>query len=167
MLSYKRFNSHMLYVWKDLISLYTFSSVQFSHSVMSDSLRPHELQHPRPPCPSPTPRACSNSCLSSQWCHPVILSSVAPIFSCLQSLPPSGSFLRSQLFASGGQRIGASASASVLPMNIQDWFPLGWMGLISLQIKHRHSPTNKRSVALDFFLDRTWRSGLKAQHSEN
>ena len=102
---------------------------------MSDSLRPHGLQDARPPCPSPTPRACSNSCLSSWWCHPTISSSVVPFSSHLQSLPSSGSFPVSQFFASGGQSIGVSASASVLPMIIQDWFPLGWTGLNSLQSK--------------------------------
>ena len=107
-------------------SLLQFSSVQFSHSVVSDSLWPHELQHARPPCPSPTPRAYPNSCPLSQWCHPTILSSVVPFSSCLQSFPTSGSFQMSQLFASGGQSIGLSASTSVLPMNTQDWFPLGW-----------------------------------------
>ena len=108
--------------------------VQFSHSVMSDSLRPHELQHARPPCPSPTPGVYPNSCPLSQWCHPSISSSVIP-FSHLQSFPTSGSFQMSQLFASGGQSIGVSASTSVLPMNIQDWFPLGWTSWISLQSK--------------------------------
>ena len=98
------------------------SSVQFSHSVMSNSLRPHGLQHARFPCPSPTPGACSNSCPLSQWCHPTISSSVAPFSSCLQSFPASGSFLMSQLFVSGGQSTEVSASASVLPMNIQDDF---------------------------------------------
>ena len=109
-------------------------SVQFSCSVMSDSLWPHGLQHPSPPCPSPTPRAYSNSCPLSQWCHPTISSSVVPFSSCLQSFPESGSFLRSQLIASGGQSIAASASASVLPMNIQAWFPLGWTCLISISL---------------------------------
>ena len=99
---------------------------------MSNSLRPHGLQHTRPPCPSPTPGACSNSCRSSQWCHPAISSSVVPFSSHLQSFPASGSFPVSQFFASSGQRIAVSASASVLPMNIQDWFPLGLTGLISL-----------------------------------
>ena len=112
-----------------------FSSVQFSRSVMSDSLRPHELQHTRPPCPSPTPRVHSNSCPSSRWCHPAISSSVVPFSSCPQSLPASGSFPMSQLFAWGGQSIRVSASASVLPMNTQDWSPLGWTGWISLQSK--------------------------------
>ena len=102
---------------------------------MCDSLWPHGLQHSRHPCPSPFPRACSNSCRLSQWCHPTTSSSVFPFSPCLQSFPASGSFPMSQLFASGGQSIGASASASVLPMNIQDWFPLGLTGLLSLQSK--------------------------------
>ena len=110
-------------------------SVQFSHSVMSDSLRPHESQHARPPCPSPTTRANPNSCPSSRWCHPDISYSVIPFFSCLQSLPASESFPMSQIFAWGGQSIGVSASASVLPMNTQDWSPLGCTGWISLQSK--------------------------------
>ena len=109
-----------------------FSSVQFSHSVVSDPLWPHGLQHTRLPCPSPAPGVYSNSCPLSRWCHPNISSSVIPFSSCLQSFPASGSFLMSQLFASGGQSIGVSASASVLPMKIQDWFPLGWTGCISL-----------------------------------
>ena len=110
-------------------------SVQFSHSVMSDSLQPHGLQHSRLPFPSPTPRACSNSCPSSQWCHSTISSSVIPFSSCLQSFPASGSFPMSQFFASGGQSIGALALASVLPVSIQDWFPLGLTGWIPLQSK--------------------------------
>ena len=112
-----------------------FSSVQFSCSVMSDSLWPHGLQHARLPCLSPIPRVCSTSCPLSQWCHPTISSSVVPFTFCLQSFPASGSFQMSQFFASGGQSIGVSASASVLPMNIQDWFPLGWTSLISLWSK--------------------------------
>ena len=108
-------------------------SVQFSHSI--NSLRPHGLQHARLPCPPPTPRACSNSCPFSQWCHPTISSPVIPFSSCLQSFPASGAFPRSQFFTSGGQSIGVSASESVLPMNIQGWFPLGLTGLISLQSK--------------------------------
>ena len=108
---------------------------QFSCSVMSDSLRPHELQHIRPPCPSPTTGLYPNSCPLSRWCHPTIPSSVVPFSSCLQSFPTSGSFQMSQLFASGGQNIGVSASKSVLPMNTQDWFPLGCTGWISLQSK--------------------------------
>ena len=110
-------------------------SVQFSHSVVSYSLWPHGLQHARPPCPSPISRAYSNSCLLSQWCHPTILSSVIPFSFCLQSVPSSGSFQMSQFFTSGGQSIGVSALASVLTMNIQDWFPLGWTGWISLRSK--------------------------------
>ena len=112
-----------------------FSSVQFSCSVMPDSLRPHGLQHARPPCPSPTPEVYSNSCPLSRWCHQTISSSVVPFSACPQSFPASGSFQMSQLFTSGGQTIGVSASASVLPMNIQDWFPLGFTGWISLQSK--------------------------------
>ena len=108
---------------------------QFSCSVLSGSLRTHGLHLPRPPCPSSTPGACSNSCSSSRWCHPTISSSVVPVSSCLQSFPASGSFPMSQFFASGGQSIGVSASASVLPINIQDWFPLGWTSWISLQSK--------------------------------
>ena len=110
----------------------TLSSVQFSRLVISDSLWPHELQHPRPPCPSPTPGVHSNSCGSTQWCHPAISSSVVP-FSRLQSCPASGSFPMTQFFASGGQSIGASAS--VLPLNTQDWSPLGYTGWISLKSK--------------------------------
>ena len=112
-----------------------FSSVQFNCSVVSYYLWPHGLQHARPPCPSPTARVYSNSSLLSRWCHPTISSSVVPFFSCLQSFPASGSVQMSQLFASGGQSIGVSASTSVLPVNIQDWFPLGWTGWISLQSK--------------------------------
>ena len=109
--------------------------VQFSCSVVCYSLWPHGLQHTRLPWPSPTPGACSNLCPLSQWCHPTILSSFFPFSSCLQSFPASGSLQTSQFFTSGGQRIGVSASASVLPMNIQDWFPFGWTGWISLQSK--------------------------------
>ena len=100
------------------------SAIQFSRSVTSDSLRPHGLQHSRLPCPSPAPEACSNSCPSSWWCHPTISSSVVPFSFCLQSFPASWSFPISQFFTSGGQSIGVSASASILPVNIQDWFPL-------------------------------------------
>ena len=118
-----------------LFNLYAeFSSVQFSHSVVSDSLRPHGLQHARPPCPSPTTKVYSNSCILSPWYYTTILSSVIP-FSCLQSFLGSGSSQMSQLFSSGGQSIGDSASTSVLPMNIQDWFSLRWTGWISLQCK--------------------------------
>ena len=110
-------------------------SVQFSCSVMSDSLRPHELQHARPPCPSPTPIVHPNPCPSSQWCHSIILSSVLPFSSCPKSFPASGSFQMSQLSKSGGQTIAVSASTSVLPMNIQEWSRLGWTGWISSQSK--------------------------------
>ena len=116
-------------------SMQSFNSVQFSCSVVSDSLRPHESQHARPPCPSPAPGDYSNSCPSSRWCHPAISSSVIPFSSCPQSLPASGSFPMSQLFAWGGQSIGVSALTSVLPMNTQDWSPLGWTGWISFQSK--------------------------------
>ena len=113
----------------------SFKSYQFSHSVMSDSLWPHGLQHTRPPCPSSTPRVYSNSCPLSWWCHPNISSSVIPFSSCLHSFPATGSFQMSQLFASGGQSFGVSASTSVLPMSTQDWSPLGRTGWISLQSK--------------------------------
>ena len=102
---------------------------------MSDSLQPHGVQHARLPCPLPTPRACSNSCASNWWYHPTISSSIIPFSSCLQSFPASGSFPMSQFFASGSQSIGVSTSASVLPMNIQDWFPLALTSWISLQSK--------------------------------
>ena len=109
--------------------------VQFSCSVVSDSLRPYGLQHARLPCPSPTPRIYSNSCPLSRWCHPIISSSVVRFSSCPQFFPASGSFQMNQLFASGGQNDGASASASLLPMNIQDWFRLGWTGCICLAVQ--------------------------------
>ena len=118
-----------------LKKLQTNISHQFSHSVMSNSLLPHGLQHSRLPRPSPTPGACSNSCPSSWWCHPAISSSVVPFFSHLLFFPASGSVSMCQFFISGGQSIGVSASASVLPMNIQDWFPLGLTGMLSLQCK--------------------------------
>ena len=120
---------------KLILILFAFSSVQFSRSVVSDSLPPHELQHARPPCPSPTPGVYPNSRPSSPWCHPAISSSVVPFSSCPQSLPASESFPMSHLSTSGGQSIGVSASASVLPVNTQDWSPLGWTGWISLQSK--------------------------------
>ena len=110
-------------------------SVQFSRSVVFDSLQPNESQQARPPCPSPTPAAYSNSCPSSRWCHPAISSSVVSFSSCPQSLPASGSFPMSQLVPRGGQNIGIAALASVLPMNTQDWSPLGWTGWLSLQSK--------------------------------
>ena len=105
----------------------TPATVQFSHSVMSDPLWPHELQHARPPCPSPAPRVHPNPCPLSRWCYPTISSSVAPFSSCPQSFPATGSFQMSQLFASGGQSIGVSASTSVFPMNTQDWSLLDWI----------------------------------------
>ena len=120
---------------KSCVLWYLFMQVQFSRYVMSDSLWPHELKHTKPPCPSPTPRVHPNSCASSRWCHPAISFSVIPFSSCPKSLPASESFPMSQLFACGGQSIGVSASASVLPMNTQDWSPLGWTGWISLQSK--------------------------------
>ena len=120
---------------KLFIQWHRFSSVQLSRSVVSDSLQPHEPQHARPPCPSPTPGVHPNPCPSCRWCHPTISSSVVPLSSCPQSFPASGSFQMSQLFASGGQRIRVSASTSVLPMNTHDWSPSGWTGWISLQSK--------------------------------
>ena len=132
----------MIFCCKTLLKkVFTFfiggiQSVQFSRSVVSDSLRPHELQHTRPPCPSPTPGVHSNSCASSQWCHLAISSSGIPFSSCPQSLPASGSFPMSQLFAWGGQSTGVSALASFLRKNTtQDWSPLEWTGWISLQSK--------------------------------
>ena len=118
-----------------LLAIFILSSVQFSRSVVSDSLWPHGLQHTRIPCPWPIPGASSNSCPLNQWCHPTISSSIEPFTSCLQSFPASGSFPVSQFFASDEQSIGVSASASILPMSIQDWFPLGWTGWISLLSK--------------------------------
>ena len=123
----------------------------FSHSVVSDSLQFQGLQHTRLACPSPSPRACSNSCPLSQWCQPTISSSVIP-FSCLQSFPASGSFPRSQFFISGGQSIGPSASASVILMNIQDWFPLGLPGLIFSQSKGLSRVLSKTIVQKHQFL---------------
>ena len=126
------------YVWScfRVVSGY-WASVQFSSVAQScPTLQPHELQHARPPCPSPTPGVHPNSCPSSWWCHPAISSSVIPFSSCPQSLPTSGSFPVSQLFARGGQSIGVSASASVLPVNTQDWSPLGWTYWISLRVTY-------------------------------
>ena len=122
------------------------SSVQFSHSCVSDSLQPHEPQHARPPCPSPTPRVQPNPCPLSRWCHPTILTSVIPFSSCPQSFPASGSFQVSQLFASGGQSIGVSASTSVLPINSQDWSLLGWTGWISFRKSLLQHHSSKASV---------------------
>ena len=129
-ISYSKFSLHSIFPF-----LWHFSSVQFSGSVVSNSLRSHESQHTRPPCPSPTPGVHSNSCPSSWWCHPPISSSVVPFSSCPQSLPASESFPVSQLFTSGGQSIGVSALASVLPVNTQDQSPSEWIGWISLQSK--------------------------------
>ena len=164
-------------------------SDQISRSVLSDSLWPHESQHARPPCPSSTPRVHSNSRPLSQWCYPAISSSVVPFSSCPQSLPASESFPVSQLFAWGDQSIGVSASASVLPMNTQDWSPLGWTGWISLQSKglsrvlsNTHSSkasilwwsaffivqlshpymTNGKTIALTRYLDLCWQSNVSA-----
>ena len=119
--------------------IYQVRSVQIRHSVVSDSLWPHGLQHARLPCPIPAPRACSNSCPSSWWCRSPISSSVVPFSSCLQSFPASGFFPMSQFFTSGGQSIGISASASVLPVNIQDWFPLGLSGFDLLAVQSSYS----------------------------
>ena len=125
---------HPMCTCKECVFCCVQTECQFSYSVMFNSLQLHQLQHARLPCPLLTPRACSNSCRSSQWCHPTISSSVVPFSSCLQSFPASGSFPMSWLLTSGGLSTGASASASVLPMNIQDWSPLGltsWISLLS------------------------------------
>ena len=121
------------YMKSKLINFMMYHYLQFSHSVISDSLRPHESQHARSPYPSPPPRVYTNSCPLSRWCHPAISSSVVPFSPCPQSLPASGSFPMSQLFPWGGQNIGVSVSSSVLPMNTQDWSALEWTGWISLQ----------------------------------
>ena len=141
---------------------------------MSNSLWPHGLQHTRPPCPSPTPGACSNSCPSSRWCHPTISSSVIPFSFCHQSFQASGSFPLSQLFSSVGQSIGASALASILPMNIQHWFPLGSTGLISLHCKglSRVFPTPQfksiNSLALSFLYSPTLRNpGIRGHRRDS
>ena len=152
--------NHILRTSDAIVSLLpekgVLDSIQFSRSVVFDSLQPHELQHSRLPCPSPIPEACSNSCPLSWWCHPTISSSIIPFSSCLQSFPASGSFPMSHFFASCGQSIGASDSASVLPMIIQDWFPLGWMDWLDLlavqgtfkSLLQHHS--SKHSSALSF-----------------
>ena len=126
---------------------------QFSCSVVSNSLPPHGLQQARPPCPSPTPRVYSNSCPLSQWCHPTTSSSVVPFSSRLQSFPASGSFPVSQFFASSGQSTGVSASTSVLPMNIEDWFSLEWTGWISLQSKGLSTVFSSTPVQKHQFFD--------------
>ena len=142
--------------------IYPINSLQFSHSVVSDSLQPHGLQHARLPCPSPTPRACSNS--SSRWCHPTISSSGVPFSSHLQSFPASGSFPMSRFFASGGQCFGVSASASVLSVTIQDWFPLGWIGWLSLLSKGLSRVFSKTGIG--YPLQYSWIS-LVAQMIKN
>ena len=147
--SQPRDQTHIFYIGRQILyhrvtrEAPNIHSVQFRRSVVSDSLRPHESQHARPPCPSQTPGVYSNSCPWCRWCHPAISSSVIPFSSCPQSLPASGYFPMSQLFAWGGQSTGVSALASVLPMNTQDWAPLGWTGWISLKSKdfQESSPT--------------------------
>ena len=154
MFSFKDWGKLQLLAWLKLLPHWVqFSSVHFSHSVVSNSLRPRESQHARPPCPSPTVRVYTNPCPLSQWCHPTISSSVTPFSSCPQSFPASGSFQMSQLFASGGQSTGVSASASVLSMNTQDWAPLGLVGSpCSPRDSQESSPTpqfkNINSLAL-------------------
>ena len=130
-----RWGAHLYMDFFSRVNATVLHKVQFSLSVVSDSLQSHGLQHTRLPCPSPTPRACSNSCPLHWWCHPTISSSIIPFSSCLQSFPASETFPKSQYFASGGQSIGVSASTLPLPMNTQDWFLLGLTGLISLQSK--------------------------------
>ena len=132
-----------------------FSSVQFSRSIVSDSFRPHEPQHARPPCPSPAPRVHTNSCPLSRWCHPAISSSVVPFSSWPQSFPASGSYPMSQIFTSGGQSIGVSHATSVLPMNTQDWSPLRWTGWISLQSKRLSRVSNTTVHKHQFFCNFT------------
>ena len=130
---------YIMYIYCTFYIIYSYMYILllllFSHSVMSNSLQPYGLQHTSFPCSSPSPGTCSNSCPLSQWCHPTISSSIVPVSSCFQSFLASGTFLMSRLFISGGQSIGTSASASVLLINIQNWFPLGLTGLISLQSK--------------------------------
>ena len=147
MLSVPKDRSAVFFLWG--------SQVQFSKPAMSDSLQPHGLQHARPPCPSPTPRVYSNSCPLSRWCHPTISSSVIPFSSHLQSFPASGSFQMSHFFASGEQSIGVSASASVLPMNTQNWSPLGWIGWISFLSKGLSRVFSNNSSALSFLYSPT------------
>ena len=142
----------LLFSFHMFIFLIVFSPVQFSRSVVYNALGPHGLQHARPPCPSPTSGVYLNSCSLSRWYHPTISSSVIPFSSCLQSFPASGSFQMSQFFASGSQSIGASASVSVLPMNIQDWFPLGLTGWISLQSKELSRVFSNTTVQKHQFL---------------
>ena len=141
-------------------------SVQFSCSVMSDSLWPHGLQHARLPCPSPFPRACPNSRPLSQWCHPTISSPVTRFSSCPQSFPASGSLQMSQFFTSGGRSIGISAPASILPMNIQNWFPLGWTGWIScsLRASQEFSPTPQFKSINSWVLSLLYSPTLTSMH---
>ena len=142
-----------------------YSSVQFSPSVVSDSLQPHGLQHARPPCPSPTPGFYSNSCPLNRWYHPTISFSVISLSSCLQSFPASGSFQMSQLFTSGGQIIGVSASASEIPMNIQDWFPLGWTGRILLLSKGLSRVLSNTTVQKHQFFSALYGPALTSIHN--
>ena len=143
------------------IKLSADPSVQFSPSVMSDSLQPHRLQHAMPPCPLPAPGVHSDSCPSSRWCHPTISSSVIPFSSRLQFFPASLSFPVSQFFTSGGQSIGVSASASVLPVNIQGWYPLGWTSWISLQSKGLQVQEVSRSPSLKSLLQHhSWKASV-------
>ena len=144
-----------------------FSSVQFSVSVMSNSLWPHESQHASPPCPSPTPGVYPNSCPLSRWGHPAISSSVIPFSSCPQPLSSVRVFSNDQLFTWGGQSIGVLASASVLPMNIQDWSPLEWTGWISLQSKEFSRVVRIQDINISFNERGEWKTWLKTQHSKN
>ena len=154
MLVTKQFDGHKTQWWVFETNTKTYDQfVQYSRSVMSDSLRPHKLQHTRLPCPSQSPGLCSNSYPLTRWCHPTILSSVVPFSSCRQSLPGLRSFPVSWLFASGGQRTGASVLASVLPMNNQAWFPLGLTGLISLLSKELSRVFSSTTVWKHQFFD--------------
>ena len=139
------------WTWQESSNKWWQNSIQFSRSAVSDSLRPHESQHARPPCPSPSPGVHSDSRASSPWCHPAISSSVVPFSSCPQSLPASQSFTMSQLFTWGGQSTGVSVSASFLPKNTQDWSPLEWTGWISLQSKGLSRVSNTTVQKHQFF----------------
>ena len=147
----KKYNHNTEKQQRKILTIAVFSSVQTLSCV--HSLRPHESQHARPPCPSPAPGVYSNSCPSSRWCHPAISCSVVPFSSCPQSLPASGSYPMSQLFTWGDQSIGVSASASVLPMNTQDWSPLGWTGGISSQPKQLSRVFSNITVQKHQFFD--------------
>ena len=146
----------------DYLRNFSCSSVHFSHSVVSNSLQLRESQHTRPPCPWQIPRVYSNPCPLSRWCHPVISSSAIPFSSCPQSLPASGTFPTSQLFTWGGQSIGVSASASVPPMNTQDWSPLGWTGWISLQSKGLSRVFSNTIVQKHQFFERGGEKGMSS-----